>query len=126
MKRIGPKIQDLENQIRENLAETKLMINININAGDLNNPDNPPYIEYKLNPNKKEKKLEKELNELKSAIEILIKNNHTEVDVLYEKNDFLYKALIVKKEGVVINKELKYKARLFSNINKVIENYLVR
>ena len=132
MAKYGPRLEDLEKKIKENLKWTGLFVNVNINYGEISNPKNPTYIEYKLNSKRTDKEIKEGFKIINHLLRNIVQRNYPEVSMESNRSedDFnkeaIFRLVISKEESILQHEEQEYKYKLFSNMNKLLKNYLKR
>ncbi len=128
MRKLGSKLQDLENKIKDNLHSTGLFSRIKIKRGDLTDPENLPYFEYKLKEenNNAEKYLEIINDMISKSLDanfpgFSIKSDRKDTE---RQNQRPYKAKIIVQPGIKIYDEEEQKYKIFNCINETILEYL--
>jgi len=126
---LRPKIQKLEQELKDKLIRTGLVTSINIHSGDLNDPQNPLYLEYKLKPNKNPKKTKRKFEFLRNTlIKRIMQNNPqiAEIKKEYDINTEIYRDIIVINPITKIDDEVSFKYHIFLTLIKEINNYQIR
>lgn len=120
--------QELERKIKENLTQTGLAQNIRVYYGSLRDPKNPPYLEFKLPKDNGNRRMNIRCQMLRNIILDLLVKNHPEIKGI--SYDFVYEnawraKLVLNYEAEISDKDA-FKTRVLSNLNKAIENYILR
>ena len=133
MAKYDSRLESLEKKIKDNLTRTGLLVNVNINYGEISNPENPTYIEYKLNSKRTDKEIRKGFDIINHSIRNIIHRNYPEISIESNRNENNFNIetifrLVIRKidEGILPTEEQEYKYQLFSSMNKLLENYLRR
>ena len=125
-------LEYLEKIIGNNLLATKLATNINLYAGDFKDPENQPYVEFKLRKTVFKKRgpfipLSKELTDL---ITERLKRNSGGIEGISYK---LLKTGVIRLHfelnpitKIDSYEEEEFKERVFQTLNNGIESYLTR
>lgn len=123
--KVDVKMQDLEKRIKENLERTGLVTNIRIRLGDLNDPENPPYIEFRKNENTRRTlgncRLLRQL-----MLEILTMRGEIDGISYSQPYEGLWRVRLELNPEALIHDEIGLKKQLLFDIYKATEGYIKR